>query len=121
MRVPIALAIVHEALPVVSLNSKYGSFGTGGFWCVRAECGVIGTTCPAMAIQEGRMQIRTAVAGDEERVVALMQELMEPPGRRPDDYSHERAVQGARHAIESADADILLAEDGAALIGLTTV
>src|SRR2546428_13155038 len=68
------------------------------------------------------MTIRWARPADEDAVLALFEELFDPPGRRPRGYTRERGDAGFRHALANPDADILLAvaEDGA-LIGLASV
>ena len=65
--------------------------------------------------------IRPATAADESAVLDLMQELFEPPGIKPDDYSPERARAGFQRYIEDESGDVLLAEAGGALIGLASV
>src|SRR5256712_6931198 len=68
------------------------------------------------------LTIRCARPADEDAVLALFDELFDPPGRRPRGYTRERGDAGFRHALANPDADILLAvaEDGA-LIGLASV
>jgi GNAT superfamily N-acetyltransferase len=67
------------------------------------------------------LTIRPAALHDEEPVLALFEELFDPPGRRPRAYTRERGAAGFRHAIESRDADILLAEDDGRVVGLASV
>ena len=58
------------------------------------------------------MIVRTAVPDDEPAALRLIEELFEPPGRRPPGYSSERAATGFRHAVAEPHADVLLALDG---------
>ena len=67
------------------------------------------------------MIVRAAVADDEAAVLRLVEELFEPPGRRPPGYSSERASGGFRQAVAEPHADVLLALDGEALVGLASV
>lgn len=67
------------------------------------------------------MTIRSAVAADEEPVLALFEELLAPPGRRPAGYTRARGAAGFRHALAHPDADVLLAEDAGRVVGLATV
>jgi GNAT superfamily N-acetyltransferase len=67
------------------------------------------------------VSIRPATAADESAVLDLMQELFEPPGIKPDDYSRERAQAGFQKYIEDESGDVLLAEAGGALVGLASV
>ena len=54
--------------------------------------------------------IRPATPDDEEAILALIEQLFEPPGTRARGYTRERGRYGVRWAIGRADADILLAE-----------
>jgi len=65
--------------------------------------------------------LRTAIPDDEAAVLRLVEELFEPPGRRPPGYSPERASTGFQHAVAEPHADVLLALDGDALIGFASV
>ena len=67
------------------------------------------------------MILRTAIPDDEAAVLRLVEELFEPPGRRPPGYSSERASTGFQHAVAEPHADVLLALDGDALIGFASV
>ena len=67
------------------------------------------------------LSIRTATAGDEAAVLDLMQELFEPPGIKPDDYTRERASTGFQRYVEDESGDVLLAEADGALVGLASV
>ncbi len=65
--------------------------------------------------------IRAATFADEEAILALLPQLFEAPGSRPPSYTGERGRTGIRWAVERPDADILLALDGEALVGLASV
>ena len=67
------------------------------------------------------MRIRPAVPADEEAVLALIEELFEPPGGRPKGYSPERGREGFRRAVQHSEADVLLAVDGDSIVGLASV
>jgi GNAT superfamily N-acetyltransferase len=65
--------------------------------------------------------IRPATLDDEEAVLDLIEQLFDPPGGRPPEYSRERGRAGFRWAVKRADADVLLALDGERLAGLSSV
>ncbi len=65
--------------------------------------------------------IRPASAPDEAAVLALIEELFDPPGHRAPGYTVERGRNGFRSAIERPDADVLLAFHGEELVGLASV
>jgi len=65
--------------------------------------------------------VRPAVPADEAAVLALIEELFEPPGARPKGYSPERGREGFRHAVQHPEADVLLAVDGDSIAGLASV
>jgi GNAT superfamily N-acetyltransferase len=65
--------------------------------------------------------VRTALPADEAQTLTLLEELFAPPGKSPVGYTRTRGAVGFRHAIESENADILLAFDGDGLVGLATV
>ncbi len=44
-----------------------------------------------------------------------------PPGRRPHAYTRERGREGFRHAVQQPDCDVLLAVEGAAVVGMASV
>lgn len=67
------------------------------------------------------MTIRCATPADEDAVLALFEELLDAPGRRPRGYTRERGAAGFRHALANPDADILLAVADGAIIGLASV
>jgi GNAT superfamily N-acetyltransferase len=65
--------------------------------------------------------VRAATAADEDAVLTLIEELFEAPGAPPANYSRERGLEGFRHAVEESGADVLLALDGASVLGLASV
>jgi GNAT superfamily N-acetyltransferase len=65
--------------------------------------------------------IRTARFDDEVETLALIEELFVAPGRRPSDYTRERASEGFRRAVTSERADVLLAFDDGRPVGAATV
>jgi|SRR6266545_309964 len=65
--------------------------------------------------------IRTAVLADEASVLALLEELFEPPGGFPYGYTQERGREGFRHAVSWRDADILLAVNSDLIVGMASV
>jgi len=65
--------------------------------------------------------IRLAGLDDEARILDLIEELFEAPGRRPADYSRTRGATGFRHAVQAAGADVLLAVAGGQVVGLASV
>jgi GNAT superfamily N-acetyltransferase len=70
---------------------------------------------------EAPFEIRPATAADEAAVLALLEELFEPPGSRPPDYTEDRGREGFRAAVRNPDADVLVAMDGDGLVGLASV
>jgi len=70
---------------------------------------------------ETPFEIRPAAAADEAAVLALIEELFEPPGVKATGYTAERAQLGFRAAVEAADADVLLAVDADRIVGLASV
>src|SRR5438094_338077 len=67
------------------------------------------------------IEVRPATAADETAVLNLIEELFDPPGSRPPNYSRDRSSTGFRAAVEGADADILLAVRDDHAIGLASV
>jgi GNAT superfamily N-acetyltransferase len=67
------------------------------------------------------IEIRTALLDEVDRLPALYEWLFAPPGSRPEDWDPRRAVVALRHAIESHDACVLIADDDGALVGICTV
>jgi GNAT superfamily N-acetyltransferase len=57
------------------------------------------------------VRIRPAKAGEEHAVLAMYEWLFEPPGRTPAGWNEELALKRLRGAIESGDAEVLVAED----------
>src|SRR6266550_1302337 len=60
-------------------------------------------------------EIRDAIAGEEERVLAMYDWLFEPPR-----WNEERARLALAEAIVSPQSSVLVAEDGDALVGFCT-
>ncbi|HEV8574171.1 MAG TPA: GNAT family N-acetyltransferase [Dehalococcoidia bacterium] len=54
-------------------------------------------------------------------MLALIEELFEPPGVRAPDYTEERARAGFKYAVHDRDADVLLAVEGELVVGLASV
>ena len=71
--------------------------------------------------QAPSVTIRAATLADEAAALDLMEELFEPPGGRPPRYTREWAREAFRRYLENPDADVLLAVEGDALVGLATV
>ena len=67
------------------------------------------------------IQICPAILEDEERARYLREQLFEPPGGMPPDYTRERFSAAFRWAVEQPNADILLAFDGEQAVGLASV
>jgi GNAT superfamily N-acetyltransferase len=67
------------------------------------------------------LSVRPATLADERAVLALFEELFDPPGRRPRHYTQERGASGFRHALENPAADVLLAVDSGRIVGLASV
>jgi GNAT superfamily N-acetyltransferase len=67
------------------------------------------------------IQIRPAGLKDEEAALYLREQLFEPPGSVPPDYTRERFSAAFLWAVEQPNADILLAFDGEAAVGLASV
>lgn len=65
--------------------------------------------------------IRTAALDDEAEVLALMQQLFDPPGRKPNDYTDGRASTGFRWAVEREGSDVLIAADAGRIVGVCTI
>jgi GNAT superfamily N-acetyltransferase len=51
----------------------------------------------------------------------LQEELFEPPGARPPNYTEGLGSRGYRAAIDAPDADVLLAVDADRIVGLASV
>lgn len=67
------------------------------------------------------MQVRPAVLADEAVVLALIEELFEPPGAFPPGYTVEGGREGFRAAVSDPESDVLLAVDGEEVVGLASV
>jgi len=67
------------------------------------------------------LSIRPASREDEAAVLALVEELFEPPGSRPPGYGRDRAGVAFRGAVEDPAADVLLAVDDGRIVGLASV
>ena len=65
--------------------------------------------------------IRPARFDDEAEVLPLIEELFVAPGRKPADYTRERASEGFQRAVSSPKSDVLLAMDGSTPVGAATV
>jgi len=68
-----------------------------------------------------QLAVRPATVADGDAVLTLMEELFAPPGSTPPGYRRDAAVGRFRHAVESDDADVLLAVDGEDIVGLASV
>jgi GNAT superfamily N-acetyltransferase len=64
--------------------------------------------------------IREAIAGEEERILAIYEWLFAPPGSKPPQWDESRARLALDEAIVSPQSSIFLAEDGDALVGFCT-
>ena len=69
----------------------------------------------------GELSVRPATAADESAALDLIEELFEPPGIKPGDYSRARAQTGFQRYVEDKSGDVLLAEADGALVGLASV
>jgi GNAT superfamily N-acetyltransferase len=67
------------------------------------------------------IEIRPASLDDEEAARYLREQLFEPPGGMPPDYTRERFSAAFRWAVNEPSADILLVFDGDKTVGLTSV
>jgi len=67
------------------------------------------------------IDIRLASLRDEQGALNLLEQLFEPPGSVPPEYTRKRASVAFRWAVEQPNADVLLAFDGDAAVGLTSV
>jgi GNAT superfamily N-acetyltransferase len=65
-------------------------------------------------------QIREAIAGEEERVLAMYEWLFAPPGSKPSQWDEEHARLALDEAIVSPQSNVFVAEDGDALVGFCT-
>jgi GNAT superfamily N-acetyltransferase len=67
------------------------------------------------------IDIRPAVREDEKDALFLLEQLFEPPGGVPPDYTRDRSSTAFRWAVDQPNADVLLAFDGDEAVGLTSV
>ena len=67
------------------------------------------------------LEIRPANLADEGAALDLLEQLFEPPGNVPPEYTRGRASLAFRWGVEQPNADILLAFDGDKAVGLTSV
>jgi len=65
--------------------------------------------------------IRVATMSDEAAVLDLLEALFAPPGARPPGYARERAATAFGDTVRADDADVLLALDAGALVGMASV
>ena len=65
--------------------------------------------------------IRPANADDIDAVVAAYDWLFSPPGSKPPSWNPERAAERLRAAIESPDAEVLVADADGAIAGICTI
>ena len=63
-------------------------------------------------------EVREAVHGEEDRVLAMYEWLFAPPGGPPPDWDREKAAPRLTEALDSPRATVLIAEEGERLIGL---
>jgi GNAT superfamily N-acetyltransferase len=67
------------------------------------------------------IEIRAALAGEEESLLGAWEWLFEPPGRRPQAWEERRARAALREAIDSRDSLVLLAvAEGERVVGVCT-
>jgi GNAT superfamily N-acetyltransferase len=67
------------------------------------------------------IEVRPATLEDEEVALNLLEQLFEPPGGMPPEYTRERSSAAFRWAVERPASDILLAFDGDRAVGLASV
>jgi len=67
------------------------------------------------------LTVRPATLDDESAVLALIEELFDPPGARAPGYTRERGSTGFKYAVHDRDADVLLAVEGERIVGLASV
>ncbi len=67
------------------------------------------------------LSVRVAMAEDEAAVLGVLEELFDPPARRPAGYTVERGAAGFRDTLASPDADVLVAVDDGRVVGLASV
>ncbi len=67
------------------------------------------------------ISVRPATLDDEAAVLALIEELFEPPGARAPGYTIDRGRAGFHHAVLDPAVDVLLAVSGVRIVGLASV
>jgi GNAT superfamily N-acetyltransferase len=67
------------------------------------------------------IDVRPATLQNEEAALYLREQLFEPPGSMPPEYTRARFSTAFRWAVKQPNADILLAFDGDEAVGLTSV
>ena len=65
-------------------------------------------------------KVREAIAGEEDRVLAMYEWLFAPPGSTPPRWDEERARVALDEAIVSPQSNVFVAEDGGNLVGFCT-
>jgi GNAT superfamily N-acetyltransferase len=66
------------------------------------------------------VEIRPARADEVEAILPMYEWLFADPGSRPPEWDPDRAARALAEAITSSESVVLVAEDGATLIGLCT-
>jgi GNAT superfamily N-acetyltransferase len=66
-------------------------------------------------------EVRAAREGEEAALVPLYEWLFAPPGSQPPQWDPRRAEVALREAIASHDSVVLVADEGARLVGICTV
>ncbi|HEY5638651.1 MAG TPA: GNAT family N-acetyltransferase [Dehalococcoidia bacterium] len=67
------------------------------------------------------IKVRPATLADEAPFLDLLEQLFDAPGAPAPGYTRERGSHGFRWAVEGQHSDVLLALDGASLVGLASV
>ena len=65
--------------------------------------------------------IREARTEDVDELVAAYEWLFAPPGVRPPMWDPERAAERLRALVDGAEGEVFVADDGGAVVGLSTV
>jgi GNAT superfamily N-acetyltransferase len=74
-----------------------------------------------MTEPENVLTVRPATTADEAAVLALIEQLFDPPSSRPPGYTPELGRLGFRWALDVPNADVLLAFEGDHAAGLSSV
>jgi GNAT superfamily N-acetyltransferase len=69
--------------------------------------------CPVIVVSEARPE-------EVDRVVAMYEWLLAPPGVRPPGWAHERAAEAIRRVLSSESATVLVARLEGELVGFCT-